>query len=1508
MTPKLLYVGMQYDYGERRRGLSYEHRNFYDSLRRFCLERGWEMVHYDFMARGLALGREAMTEELSALATGTDFAYLFAVLFDPSRDPSPEVFSLIGESGRTRTVHWFCDDHWKFDTYSRFLAPHFHFSCTTAQSAVKKYAAAGLADRMIKTQWACNHHLYVPSSVQRDIDLSFVGMPHGNRRQVLSKLAAAGIAAEIFGFGWKKRPRLPFHQMVRLFSRSRVNLNLSNASTDSGQQIKGRNFEIPGAGGFQLSSDAENLAEYYTEDQEIVIFRSDEELVDKARFFLTHETARDAIAGSGRLRTLAEHTWQHRLDAIFKRVGTERAAPERSEAVAAASTVVESKPRGLPVDAAAGGPLVSVVIPCFNQARYLPEAVASIAEQTYPNLEVIIVDDGSPDDTAAVARKLTARHPNLPIRLVEQENAGLPAARNAGVAASTGTYWLPLDADDVIAPSFVETCVKALERIPEAGFAYTDIQHFGGLDSVFRLPAFDADVMVHKNNIGCVCSLVRRQVWEDVGGYDPCMREGYEDWDFWVGCIEKGWGGVRIARPLFHYRKRGDSMLADARKKHEALFARIVLNHPSLYSVQEIQAAALIIQGRIRAEIAAAETSPVERESERRTITYLIHNILGVTGGNQTLLRQANALVDRGHRVHVVTYSDRPAWFDLKADVIRVPAGAAMAGHVPPSDVVIATYFLNAPELTQIVAPVKIYFAQGDQYVFGDDTPPANAPARAERERLRRLCAASYILPGIRFVANSYNLAATVHRRYGRRADAILPPCRDQHVFRPQERRPAPPWRILVVGPDARGSEAEPLTFKGIGDIRKALDLLDRKAAPFNVVRMSGTTADIFRGYPCEFHFKPADRKKTEIFGTAHILVYASHYDSCPLPPMEAMAAGAAVVCTATPGALEYCRHEENALLVPVGAPEAIAVAIRRIMSDADLYRRLTAGGRATAARFPREREWDELERLICRFIARTDTAGADRHDTKYPKDDITPSSFPGAAVLTTDAACDPGNPVADFNQKERNMNTLKATPAVYTNADVSFERIQSLIAADRFEEAVTALNRLLDTRPGHALAHNDLAVLYYRRGDMDRALIHYRRAAEADPENTLFQKNLADFLYVERGQVAEALKMMVSILSRNPDDVETLLTTGHICVSQEQFDDAAHFYRRVLAVEPWHEDAGRFLDALERHRTNGDAPVHQDPDERYQAALEAAAGGDEAGAVSILEAVLAAHPDHALSHNDLGVLTAREQNWAAALAHYEKAVALEPANSLFQKNLADGYAAGQQRYQEALEIYVNLLAADPCDVEALMSTGQICLAVGRPEDAEHFFTRALAAEPWNADARALLDSLNAGGEDQTVSAEDNMAAARERAEGGDTGGAIEILQRLLDAHPDHAPAHNDLGVLYYRKDDVARAEMHYTRAVSLDPGNTVFQKNLADFYAVAMNHYEAALQIYVNLLAVDPQDVESLMGTGHICRLLNRFDDAAHFFQRVLDAEPWHADAGRCLDDVRQQRTAAVG
>lgn len=123
-------------------------------------------------------------------------------------------------------------------------------------------------------------------------------------------------------------------------------------------------------------------------------------------------------------------------------------------------------------------PVVSVVIPCHDYARYLPEAVSSVLAQTFRDWELVIVDDGSTDDTVEVTQSLIACHPDRRIRLLQQSNAGVSAARNTGIEASTGRYILPLDADDVIAATMLEKTVGVLDSDPGIAIASTDVFTF----------------------------------------------------------------------------------------------------------------------------------------------------------------------------------------------------------------------------------------------------------------------------------------------------------------------------------------------------------------------------------------------------------------------------------------------------------------------------------------------------------------------------------------------------------------------------------------------------------------------------------------------------------------------------------------------------------------------------------------------------------------------------------------------------------------------------------------------------------------------------------------------------------------------------------------------------------------------------------------------------------------------------------------------------------------------
>jgi glycosyltransferase involved in cell wall biosynthesis len=227
--------------------------------------------------------------------------------------------------------------------------------------------------------------------------------------------------------------------------------------------------------------------------------------------------------------------------------------------------------------------LVSVVIPCYNPTHFLKEALASVRAQSYEPIEVIIVDDGT--DKPEAIELLRSVAPQV-THFIQQPNRGPGAARNAGFRSASGSYVLPLDADDELAPGFLAECMKALQAHPEAAFVYTDYRVFGDLAYVERLHDYNLYHLLDQNTL-IYCSLIRRDAWESAGGYDESPRLiGYEDWDFWLRLAGRERTGYHLPRVLFFYRKSGGSLFTQARRRHSELTEAIRANHPQLYSGQ----------------------------------------------------------------------------------------------------------------------------------------------------------------------------------------------------------------------------------------------------------------------------------------------------------------------------------------------------------------------------------------------------------------------------------------------------------------------------------------------------------------------------------------------------------------------------------------------------------------------------------------------------------------------------------------------------------------------------------------------------------------------------------------------------------------------------------------------------------------------------------------------------------------------------------------------------------
>lgn len=209
-------------------------------------------------------------------------------------------------------------------------------------------------------------------------------------------------------------------------------------------------------------------------------------------------------------------------------------------------------------------PLVSVVIPCYKQAHFLPGALESVFAQTHPAVEAVVVNDGSPDDTDAVARGFGGR-----IRYVSQANAGLPAARNAGIAAARGDFLLFLDADDLLPERAIERAVSAAAG-RDGALVVSGWRKFAAAPheplEPDRFPAGGDPFprLIHDNLAPPNAYLVPRPLAERLGGF-TVDRAIYacEDWDFWLRAALAGAELVAVAHVGAYYRVAPGSMSAN---------------------------------------------------------------------------------------------------------------------------------------------------------------------------------------------------------------------------------------------------------------------------------------------------------------------------------------------------------------------------------------------------------------------------------------------------------------------------------------------------------------------------------------------------------------------------------------------------------------------------------------------------------------------------------------------------------------------------------------------------------------------------------------------------------------------------------------------------------------------------------------------------------------------------------------------------------------------------------
>jgi glycosyltransferase involved in cell wall biosynthesis len=233
--------------------------------------------------------------------------------------------------------------------------------------------------------------------------------------------------------------------------------------------------------------------------------------------------------------------------------------------------------------------IASIIIPFFNQIRYLDQSLRSALTQTIGDVEVILVNDGSTEDPSPIVSCINDPR----IKVINQANAGVALARNTGIKAAQGEFLAFLDADDWLAPTMIETLVSMLQRSSDVALGYCDITHVdsaGKMTDMYSVAASRAQLsgnilpaLIVGGYFPPVSVLVKATVMEQVGGFDPKLG-GCCDWDLWIRIATAGYKALFSNNRLAYYRLHDESMSKNQQHMQDAALATLIKNmstHPT---------------------------------------------------------------------------------------------------------------------------------------------------------------------------------------------------------------------------------------------------------------------------------------------------------------------------------------------------------------------------------------------------------------------------------------------------------------------------------------------------------------------------------------------------------------------------------------------------------------------------------------------------------------------------------------------------------------------------------------------------------------------------------------------------------------------------------------------------------------------------------------------------------------------------------------------------------------
>lgn len=219
---------------------------------------------------------------------------------------------------------------------------------------------------------------------------------------------------------------------------------------------------------------------------------------------------------------------------------------------------------------------ISIIVPTYNQAQYIEECIESVLDQSQSPYEIIVVNDGSTDDTLEKLKRFPG------VKVINQVNKGLASARNTGIMNAKGDWILPLDSDDKLRYNAIER-LNEITKSTRADVVGLSFETFGLIKApVILMPDPGIEDFATGNRIG-YCSLIRRDVLLEVGGYSPKMTYGYEDFHLWFNLLTRGKKIETISEVLWYYRRKPNSMIDEAQSRHKELMMQIAKDFPQVF-------------------------------------------------------------------------------------------------------------------------------------------------------------------------------------------------------------------------------------------------------------------------------------------------------------------------------------------------------------------------------------------------------------------------------------------------------------------------------------------------------------------------------------------------------------------------------------------------------------------------------------------------------------------------------------------------------------------------------------------------------------------------------------------------------------------------------------------------------------------------------------------------------------------------------------------------------------